>query len=341
MEIIKLDHTQYGLEEQKAKQISDMFKPMLDKMVELEGKANEVLSMPMGPDAYAKARELRLEYVRTRTGTATIHKKLKEFYLQGGRFVDGWKNAQLMAAQGMEERLSEIENHEKIERQKQIQKYDIEVIPENLGEMDKTTWDNYLTGTKINYTKKKEAEKKAEKERAEIERIQSLTTIRREETLKYSDFIPEYKTLDLGRIDDKEYHKILQDASNAFESKKKKDEENKKELERLRKEARGKEEIRKKEKAENDRKLLEERRAKEDAERKLKEKREEEIRKAEEEEQKQQAILNADDSTKVKSLVDDLSFIAGKYSFKSKKNQEMYRGVVVLLGKIIQYINTK
>ena len=109
MELVKINPSDYGLEEQKAKEISDMFKPMLDKMVDLEKRYNEVISLEIQPETCKKAKELRLEYVKVRTGTATIHKELKAFYLQGGRFVDGWKNAQLMASQGIEEKLINIE----------------------------------------------------------------------------------------------------------------------------------------------------------------------------------------------------------------------------------------
>jgi len=42
-------------------------------------------------------KELRLKYMKIRTATLDIHKKQKAFYLAGGRFVDGWMNASLMA----------------------------------------------------------------------------------------------------------------------------------------------------------------------------------------------------------------------------------------------------
>ncbi len=180
MELVKINHEEYGLQESKAKEISAMFKPMLNRMVELEDQFNEVIDLPVSEETCEKAHNLRLEYVKTRTGTAKVHKELKAFYLQGGRFVDGWKNAQLMASQGIEDKLSNIENHYAIQekerivkiqekRAKVLKKFDLDIVPGNLGELDATMWNNYLTGTKVNYDKKKEEERKFLQEQVEKE----------------------------------------------------------------------------------------------------------------------------------------------------------------------------
>ncbi|KKL90114.1 hypothetical protein LCGC14_1907890, partial [marine sediment metagenome] len=180
MELVKINHEEYGLQESKAKEISAMFKPMLDWMVKLGDQFNEVIDLPVSEETCKKAHDLRLEYVKTRTGTAKVHKKLKAFYLQGGRFVDGWKNAQLMASQGIEDKLSNIENHYIIQekeritklqekRAKVLKKFDLDIVPGNLGELDATMWNNYLTGTKVNYDKKKEEERKFLQEQVEKE----------------------------------------------------------------------------------------------------------------------------------------------------------------------------
>lgn len=81
MKLLKIKAADYGLAETKAKEISKMFKPMLEKMEALEEKSNHILSLPMDPETCVLAKEVRLEYVKVRTGTATIHKELKAFYL--------------------------------------------------------------------------------------------------------------------------------------------------------------------------------------------------------------------------------------------------------------------
>jgi|SaaInlStandDraft_4_1057021.scaffolds.fasta_scaffold40828_2 flagellar biosynthesis GTPase FlhF len=182
--IVKINPAEYGLDEKKAKQVSDMFKPMLDKMVELENEFNGIKDKKIDIDVCAEAKELRLRYVKIRTGTATIHKSLKQFYLQGGRFVDGWKNAQLMASQGIESKLMLIERHYEvieaervakleIKRSNELEKYDVDGDFMNLGKMDDSVWTNYLAGVKLQYDAKIEAERKAESDRIEAERLEA------------------------------------------------------------------------------------------------------------------------------------------------------------------------
>ena len=66
MSTVKINPADFGIEESKAKQIQEQFQPMLDKMVELEKEANEVFKMPISK-ASAKAKEVRLKYVKVRT----------------------------------------------------------------------------------------------------------------------------------------------------------------------------------------------------------------------------------------------------------------------------------
>ena len=120
MEVVKMSiqAADYGLTETKAAEISKMFKPMLDTMEELEIRFNDLVNLPRSKEKVLAAKVLFKEYVTTRTGTGKIHREMKAFYLQGGRFVDGWKNAQLMASKSHEETLKEIINFEKIQAKK-------------------------------------------------------------------------------------------------------------------------------------------------------------------------------------------------------------------------------
>lgn len=198
-QLVKINASDYGLEESKAKEISNMFKPMLDKMVELEKEFNELSGKEISKELCTEARTLRLKYIKVRTGTAEIHKGLKAFYLQGGRFVDGWKNAQLMASQGMEGKLSSMERHYEILEEKRIsdlydkrvtelEKYKVDFIPADLGEMESEVWDNYVSGVRLNYEAKIEAEKQAEEKRLEDIRLNKRESKRRERILPYRDY---------------------------------------------------------------------------------------------------------------------------------------------------------
>lgn len=179
LQLIKIDAKEFGIEELKAKQISEQFTPMLDKMVELEKEANNIFSLDIENIETGKlAKEVRLKYVKVRTGTAEIHKQQKAFYLSAGRFVDGWKNAQIFASQGIEEKLETIENYFKnkeIERLKELQNNRLELITpflENtigldLSSMTEETFNNFLLGSKTNF------ELKLENERLEVERLEN------------------------------------------------------------------------------------------------------------------------------------------------------------------------
>lgn len=182
-ELVKINASDYGIESTKAKEIEEMFAPMLGKMKELETEYNAIINQPVSKELCFQAKELRLKYVKVRTGTAEIHKSLKDFYLKGGRFVDGWKNAQLFASQQIEESLIKIEKHyemlenERLEklradREAMLRPY-TDVIPMALGHMEQSVWDNYLQGVKVAYEFRIAAEKKAEEERVAREKAEA------------------------------------------------------------------------------------------------------------------------------------------------------------------------
>lgn len=222
-ELVKINAKDYGLEESKAKEISDMFQPMLKSMVELEKEYNGLIKNPVTKELCLEAKTLRLKFVKIRTGTAEIHRKLKAFYLLGGRFVDGWKNAQLMASDGIESKLMSIEKHfENLEteritklqekRAKELEKYEVDFVPDNLGEMQNEVWGNYLSGVKLNYQAKIDAEKKAEEERIQKEKENQLQGLRMVESGFVAEFIDDWNNTDFGKMDQKVYDGMLSDA---------------------------------------------------------------------------------------------------------------------------------
>jgi DNA repair exonuclease SbcCD ATPase subunit len=176
-ELVKVNPAEFGLTDDTAKNIQAQFDPMLKKMVELEEEFNQVVVLPIDDlNTAKKAKELRLKYVKIRTGTAEIHKSQKAFYLNGGRFVDGWKNAQLFASQSKEERLESIEKHlENLEKKRiedlnllrveLIRPYVFDTTATNFGTMPEDVWNAYYQTKKKDYEDRIAAEKKAEEER--------------------------------------------------------------------------------------------------------------------------------------------------------------------------------
>lgn len=236
-QIVKINASEYGIEETKAQEIASQFKPMLDKMVELESEFNEVIKMELNEKAFKAAKELRLKYVKVRTGTASIHKTQKAFFLAGGRFVDGWKNAQEFASHGKESALEKIEKHqENLERERvaKLQAERLEQLKEfggdagtlNYGSMNDEIWNNFYLGAKANFQLKKDAEAKAEQDRLEKEKAEQAERERvkaENEKLKAENEAKE-KELEKEREKQRQLEKELNDKKEA-EAKAKADEE--------------------------------------------------------------------------------------------------------------------
>ena len=191
-----LEAKEFGIPEEKAKQISEQFKPMLDKMVQLEKEFNEIETKVISPEVCNEARELRLKLVKVRTGTAAIHKKQKSFYLQAGRFVDGWKNAQLFAGQGLEEKLDKIERYYQIKEELYLQKLSDErreelkpyvempeMIPSNLGNMNEDVYERYLSSIKNDFELREKAKKDVQEQHEEQQRKERERQVLKEERM--------------------------------------------------------------------------------------------------------------------------------------------------------------
>lgn len=349
-ELIKINPADFGMEETKAADIAAQFKPMLDRMVELETEYNAVIQLPVNKSTCAIAKALRLKYVKVRTGTADIHKSQKDFYLKAGRYIDGWKNAQIFASSGIEEKLEGIEKHyenqekERVaklqdERAGQLMAYEVDTTHLNLGIMSDDVWSNFLAGTKMNYETRKEAERKAEEERLakiEAERIEQERVRAENERLKKEADEREAKM----KAEREEAERLRKEAEErvrkeheAMAAKAKKEmEEAAAEAKRIQDAkdaelAKEREEKARVEKELADKKAQEERKANEDriaAEKVAKEKADAE-----------QAELAKGDKEKMEDLKADIFMLIGKYTFKSEKYQGNYKVIQAKLKDII------
>ncbi|MDX9789285.1 MAG: hypothetical protein RBT61_00500 [Candidatus Kapabacteria bacterium] len=250
--LVKVNASDYGIESTKAKEIEAMFSPMLEKMKELEAEYNDIVQQPITEQLCAEARLLRLEYVKVRTGTAKIHKEMKDFYLRGGRLVDGWKNAQLAASQEIEAVLAKIERHYEIleqerkealkaKREALLQPF-TDILPAGLDTMANDVFENYLTGVKVAHQARIEAEKKAEKERQEQERKDKLHAQRKESILHLWNYLSEnQQVLHFGSLTPDEWAVLVDGANQRKKAYEKEQEQLRIEKERLQKEARERE----------------------------------------------------------------------------------------------------
>ena len=377
-EIVKIDPKEYGIEDSKAADIAAQFQPMLDKMVELEAEYNQVINMPIGDKETAKkAREVRLKYMKVRTATVDIHKKQKAFYLAGGKFVDGWKNAQHFASIGKEEKLEEIEKYaENLEKQRiadlqkareeQLLPYGVENIENlNLGNMADNVWENFLAGTITNYNAKIEAERAAaeaerirlEEEAAERERIRLENEKLKAEAEERERQIEAEKAAlkairDARTAELMPYVVFIKDFNGMLDM----DEESyQKELSEVkqgaelqweadRKKAEEEEAKRQAEIDAQKKRNIEEAKKRKEAEEaaaKLQKELDDRKRKEEEEAAAKEAELGKGDKAKMESLSKDLNELKTKYSFKSKKHTQIQAATNELISKIVTYIESK
>ena len=188
-ELVILNVDQYGLQENKAKDIEKLYLPMIKMLSVMEAEFNDVVAREITPGVQIEAKSLRLKIARIRIDADKARKEGKAEYLRAGNAIQGAYNTLAYAVESKEQKLKDIELYfekiraEKIEklaieRTKILSKYiDPGYIDEHLGSMSETVWDAYFSGTKLNHDNRIAAEKKAEKDRitkekkAEAERI--------------------------------------------------------------------------------------------------------------------------------------------------------------------------
>ena len=362
-----------SIEKSKAEQIKKTFEPMVQMLKEFEEAYNSVITEAneeITKEVTNKAKRLRIDIGKVRIETEKIRKDQKEEYLRAGKAIDGVSNILKWAVTDKENKLKEIENFFEIQEQKRLEalqleraeklsKYIEDAHERNLSIMEEDVWNVYFQSKKKEYEDRLEAEKQAELDRIEKERLDNLEQKRKLEIAPYLQFLNESK--DFRNLSEKDYTKILKDCKQAKIEYDKEQEKIRLENERLKKEAEAKEKQRlveektRKEKEEVERKIREEkerkeretyeaklkaeREEKERIEKELKAKQEDELKAKQEEEARLQAELNKGDADKVKDLLSDLESLKTKYSFKSAKNQKMYKDVGILIDKIINYIN--
>lgn len=202
MELIKVDSSEFEIEEVKAKEISLVFTPIIEEMNALEEEYNEVIKLDPSKENCKKAKELRLKYVKTRTATGDKHKEEKSFYLNGGRFVDKWKNVQKEVAEQKEYSLRLIEDHyvnlererlDKLQAERAliISKYEVETNDADFASMTDEIWNCFLGGAKADFEDRKEKERLVEEERLEairkVEKERERMRIENEKLKKEAD----------------------------------------------------------------------------------------------------------------------------------------------------------
>ena len=183
-EIAKIDPKEFGLEKDRASEITKGLATILTEKEILCEQYVKVIKLETTKENVPAFRELRLQIRDNRTkGIETWHKVNKEFFLRGGQFVDAIKRKEIEENNRMEEQLLKGEKHfelieaerkakVKIDREKALEKYEIETEHLQLGEMADDVWEKYFNGVKLEFEQRIAAEKKAEAERIEKEKAE-------------------------------------------------------------------------------------------------------------------------------------------------------------------------
>lgn len=304
--------------------VKEAFQPLIDERNELNNIYCELIKKEISKDLVKESKALRLKLVKVRKGIEKVHKSQKDFFLQGGRFVDSWKKKETLPVSLMEEKLSEIENYyDNLEKERiaKIQKERITLVSpymdtENLvlSDMEEDVFQAYLSTKKTNF----ETQKKMDEELEAI-RIKEIEDERKEqERIKL------------------ENEKLKREAKEKAEQEAKEKAKQEAEKERLLNIQKAKdEEIRiQKEKVERLERKVEEERLKliQDEKDKL-------AREKAKQEAEKQLELSKNDEQKRSDLIKELNSIKSKYVFTSKVNIKIFQGVCVLIDKIIKYID--
>ncbi|KKL79996.1 hypothetical protein LCGC14_2009220 [marine sediment metagenome] len=201
-EMTKIDPKEFGLEKDRASEITKGLANILEEKKILSEQYVKVIKLETTKENISAFRELRLQIRDNRTkGIETWHKVNKEFFLRGGQFVDAIKRKECEENNRMEEQLLKGEKHFenleierkaklKEEREKALEKYEVETEHIQLGEMSEEVWVNYFNGVKLAHEQRIASEKKIEEERiakekaekAEQERIRKENEQLRKET---------------------------------------------------------------------------------------------------------------------------------------------------------------
>ena len=107
-ELLKLNTEQYGLQENKAKELESLYKPMITMLSAMEQEYNDLVIQEITPEIEADAKSLRLRIAKVRINAEKAKTGAKAEYLRAGNAIQGAYNTLRYAVESKEEKLKEI-----------------------------------------------------------------------------------------------------------------------------------------------------------------------------------------------------------------------------------------
>ena len=119
MNLQPIQPTDYGLSTEKAQNISMRFSPKELEFNALIQRYNTVLTMDLD-EALNDALALKKDYIAIEKSINEIHKAEKDFYLNGGRFVDAQKNRFIVHITEHKKKLDEIIKYKELQKKAEL-----------------------------------------------------------------------------------------------------------------------------------------------------------------------------------------------------------------------------
>ena len=326
-----------GLEPSRAAQIKAIFEPMTEMLASFEGAYEQVqaeAAKEITKEVTEVAKRLRLDIGKIRIAAEKQRKEQKEEYLRAGQAIDGVNNILKWAVVEKENKLKEIEDHfNNLEKQRlenlqvarveSLSPYIEDANERNLASMEEDVWDTYLAAKKSDFELLEAAKKKAEEDRIAKEKAEA----EEQERIRLENEALKKEAEERDRLAKVEEEK----RAKAEEARLKKEQAEKDQREKAAKEEQAKrDEFDRLAKIESD-KLK--------AELALKIEQEEAAKEAVK--AQHQAELAKGDDSKIEDLINDLTDLKTKYTFKSQKNQEMYLGLAGHIDSIVERIDSR
>lgn len=188
-----------GLERTQAEQVLEGFKAFFEEIKEFENEAKAiVITDATQVSEMKRARELRLKLKNIRVNAEKVRKERKEFFLRGGKAIDGLANVLKALVVPLEEHLDAQENYaERMEAERKdkanqerieaLRPYVPDVAVYNLRDMTDGAFEVLLANSKKAFEDQKKAEEEAEKKRqeeAEAKRLEDERIRKENEQLK-------------------------------------------------------------------------------------------------------------------------------------------------------------
>jgi len=215
----EVDAMVLGLPTETARHLRESFTPIMNTLEEYEDEFNAIVGVTdiFTPKLAKKARDLRLKYVKVRTGTDAVHKEVKAEILLRQKATDGMRAIIRATVSGKEDQLAAIENFienlrkEEIklkqdEREESLSDYGLTHMLPTLGEMKDDEWERYFTDVRNSYQLKLKAEAEA-----------ALSKERQQKILRYASHIGNFDAIDLAKLSEKKFDEMYESAKGKFE----------------------------------------------------------------------------------------------------------------------------